>query len=195
MQADAEVLELLERVRQRDEVATAEFVRQFEPVIRRWVRVWMRMQDARLQRVLDSADVCQSVMASFLRRAEAGHFEFSHPGELVALLRRMSRRKWGHQVRHAQAERRDVRRVAEMSAHDVAATGTAPSQIVANRELWAELCRRLSREERELADARADRREWTDIAAQFGGTAEARRKQLARAVERVLAELDPPSDG
>ena len=43
-----------------------------------------------------------------------------------------------------------------------------------------EVRRRLSVEERRLADRRAERREWTEIAAEVGGSPEALRKQLAR---------------
>ena len=48
---------------------------------------------------------------------------------------------------------------------------------------------KLSDDERQLADLRALGREWGDIAVQVGGTAEARRKQLARAISRVSQEL------
>ena len=40
-----------------------------------------------------------------------------------------------------------------------------------------------------LAELRADGCEWTEIASRLGGTAEARRKQLARAVDRVEQQL------
>ncbi len=42
---------------------------------------------------------------------------------------------------------------------------------------------------RELVDLRAGGYEWTEIAARLGGTADARRKQLARAVDRVEHQL------
>ena len=66
----------------------------------------------------------------------------------------------------------------------------SPSRLVAGRELLAEVDRRLSEEERLLAELRADGCEWTEIAARLGGTAEARRKQLARAVDRVEQQLN-----
>jgi hypothetical protein len=49
--------------------------------------------------------------------------------------------------------------------------------------------RRPSEEERALANLRADGCGWTEIAARLGGTAEARRKQLARAVDPVEQHL------
>ena len=43
--------------------------------------------------------------------------------------------------------------------------------------------------ERRVADLRGQGRDWAAVAAELGGTAEARRKQLARALDRVAAEL------
>ena len=51
------------------------------------------------------------------------------------------------------------------------------------------LQQRLTAEERQLADLRAQGREWPEIAAQVGGTPSGRRKQLTRAVDRVAREL------
>jgi hypothetical protein len=64
-----------------------------------------------------------------------------------------------------------------------------PSACLAGRELLEEVRRRLNDDERRLADGRAEGHDWAVIAAQVGGTAEARRKQLARALDRVAGEL------
>ena len=52
-----------------------------------------------------------------------------------------------------------------------------------------EFRRRLSEDERSLADMRAEGYEWPEIAARLGGTPQARRKQLTRAADRVTLEL------
>jgi hypothetical protein len=103
----------------------------------------------------------------------------------------MTRHKLANQARLHRAEMRDCRRLATCNPAylDGPAAAPSPSRLVAGRELLAEVNRRLSREERELADLRADGCEWTEIAARLGGTAEARRKQLARAVDRVEQQL------
>jgi RNA polymerase sigma factor (sigma-70 family) len=59
----------------------------------------------------------------------------------------------------------------------------------APRELLDDVRRRLSPDERRLADLRAEGWEWAEIAARLGITAEACRKQLARALARVEAQL------
>src|SRR5437764_14469760 len=81
------------RLRAGDEQAAAEFVRRYEPVIRSRVRVWLRMQDARLRRLFDSMDICQSVFASFFVRAALGQYDLDDPSRLVALLVQMARHK------------------------------------------------------------------------------------------------------
>lgn len=55
--------------------------------------------------------------------------------------------------------------------------------------------RRLSPEERRLAELRAAGLEWNAIAAEVGGNAEAARKRYLRAIDRVAAELDLSSGG
>jgi len=71
----------------------------------------------------------------------------------------------------------------------VAAPDVSPSDLVAGQELLREFRSRLSEEERQLADRRAQGGEWTAIAAELGGTPEGCRKQLTRAIDRVLQQL------
>src|SRR5207302_9693380 len=88
-------------------------------------------------------------------------------------------------------QRRDNRRVTggEEALDQVAASTPSPSELVAGKELLQRLRQSLSDEERTLAELRSEGLAWADIAAQVGGTPQARRMQLARAVERVAREL------
>jgi RNA polymerase sigma-70 factor (ECF subfamily) len=180
--------ELIRRVRAGDQEAAAEVVRRYEPAIRRAVR--FRLTDARLGRVLDSMDICQSVLASFFVRAAAGQFDLERPEQLLGLLAAMARKKLAFQARKERAQRRDNRRVAA-GADDVVfvAGDPSPSRHAAVRELLKEVQRRLSPDERRLAELRAAGLEWTAIAEQVGGSPEALRKKLARAVERAARAL------
>jgi hypothetical protein len=92
---------------------------------------------------------------------------------------------------------RDCRRgaVCDPAQLDGPTAAPSPSRLAVGRELLAEVNRRFSEEERRLADLRAGGYEWTEIAARLGGTAEARRKQLARAVDRVERELNKREPG
>src|SRR5260221_3136505 len=52
-----------------------------------------RLADTNLARLLDSMDICQSVLASFFLRAAAGQFDIEQPQQLVKLLVAMARNK------------------------------------------------------------------------------------------------------
>jgi RNA polymerase sigma-70 factor (ECF subfamily) len=181
--------EFIRRIRAGDDQAARELVERYEPVIRCAVR--LRLRDPRLYSRFDWMDICQSVMASFFRRAAAGQYDLDQPDQLLRLLVAMTRYKLANQARRHRAEMRDCRRLeaCDPAYLDGRTAAPSPSRLVVGRELLAEVNRRLSEEERRLADLRADGCEWTEIAARLGGTADARRKQLARAVDRVEQQL------
>ena len=137
---------LLRRVRAGDAQAAAELVRRYEPAIRRAARV--RLVDTRLNRLLDSMDICQSVMASFFVRAALGQYELETPAQLLKLLATMTRNKLANQVKGHRAIRRDFRRIEDRSGgigggdlsvaggiEGLAGPGHTPSSEVATREL------------------------------------------------------------
>jgi RNA polymerase sigma-70 factor (ECF subfamily) len=189
MADDITFADFLGRVRAGDEQAAAELVRRYESAVRLEVR--MRLADSRLRRVLDSMDLCQSVLASFFLRAAAGQYDLERPEQLVRLLVTIARNKVAYQARRQQAQRRDQRRdvEAERPGQELAGAEPSPSRVASGRELLAELRRRLTPEELRVADLRAEGRQWAEIAAVLGGTAQARRKQLARALDRVAAQV------
>jgi RNA polymerase sigma factor (sigma-70 family) len=188
---------LIARVRAGDEQAAADLVRRYEPAIRRAARV--RLVDTRLNRLLDSMDICQSVMASFFVRAALGQFELDTPDQLLRLLATMTRNKLAGQVKGLGAARRDFRRVsaAQGDGNDDSGAGAGliagqdptPSRDLAARELLDEALRRFSPEERRILDCREQGGQWAQVAAELGSNPEAIRKRLARAVDRVAHEL------
>ena len=181
--------ELIDQVRRGDERAAEELVRRYEPLIRQRVRIGLRMQDERLGRVFDSMDVCQSVLASFFFRAASGQYDLEQPGQLVALLTRMAKNKLSHRVVEQQAQRRDVRRDGGVDSVEAVDPQPGPERRVAGRELLEAVRARLGAEERGIADRRGEGRSWAEIAEEFGGTGDARRKQLARALDRIAVDL------
>jgi RNA polymerase sigma-70 factor (ECF subfamily) len=180
---------LIRQVRAGDGAAAEELVRGYEPAIRRVVRV--RLVDARLRRSFDSLDVCQSVFASFFVRAALGEYELETPEQLLHLLVNMSQNKLIDRAREEQAERRDYRRTDPVGAAESRLVGAdpTPSEEVAGAELLREFRKRLTDEERQLAEWRAEGRDWSHIAAELGGSPEALRKRLARAIDRIGQEL------
>jgi RNA polymerase sigma-70 factor (ECF subfamily) len=196
MPADTLFADFIRRIRAGDAQAAAELVQRYESVIR--VEVRHRLSDQRLRRLFDSLDISQSVLASFFLRAASGQYELEEPAQLVKLLVTMTRNKLAFQARKQRALRRDNRRLeaVDLENCELASAEPGPSQVIAGRELLEMFRQRLSAEERQLADLRAQGNGWAEIAASVGGTAGARRKQLARAVERVAKELglDEASD-
>jgi RNA polymerase sigma-70 factor (ECF subfamily) len=75
MTPDHSFHDLVRRVRSGDDAAAAKLVRHYGPALRRAVRT--RLTDPELRRLLDSMDICQSVLASFFVRA-AGQYDL-HP--------------------------------------------------------------------------------------------------------------------
>ncbi len=179
----------MRRIRAGDQDAATELVRQYEPLIRREVR--LHLEDRRLARLFDSLDVCQEVMASFFARAAVGQYDLERPDQVLRLLVTMARHKLASAARRRRSRRRDHRREAGgVDALDqVAAGDPSPSRIVAGQELLHEVRQRLTDTERQLAELRSQGFAWSEIAAQLGGTPQARRMQLARAADRVLREL------
>jgi RNA polymerase sigma-70 factor (ECF subfamily) len=190
MTDDQPFANLMRRVRGGDPEAAKELVGRYEPEIRAEVRA--RLYNPQLRRAFDSLDICQSVLGSFFLRVAAGQYELNQPEQLLKLLLRMARNKLVAQVRRQQAQRRDSQRLAAHCPVDwvlVPDPVGDPSQVVERRELLQEFRKRLSPEERELADLRAQGVDWSAIVAQLGGTPESRRKQLSRAVDRVVHQL------
>jgi RNA polymerase sigma-70 factor (ECF subfamily) len=189
MSVDDPFLLLIQRVRDGDQEAAAELVRQYEPAIRRAVRFQLR--DSRLRRALDSMDVCQSVMGSFFARAALGQFEIDKPEQVLRLLVTMARNKLATQARKPHIRRQDQRGIepGEGAVAEPISPDITPSRQAAGRDLLEEFRKRLTEEERQLADERAQGREWAEIAAARGESAEALRKRLARALDRVSHQL------
>lgn len=180
----------IRRIRTGDEQAALALVREYEPFIRREVR--LHLQDRRLCRLFDSIDVCQSVLASFFLRTAAGQYDLEQPEQLLKLLVSMARKKLAMAARRHHQQRRDYRRNLPQGEHQLnqaADVSPSPSELAEGKELLQRFRELLTAEERQLADLRNQGLAWAEIATQLGGTAQARRVQLSRAVDRVARYL------
>jgi RNA polymerase sigma factor (sigma-70 family) len=187
--------DFMRRIRAGDEQAAVEMVRRYEPLIRREIR--LQLEDRRLSRLFDSMDICQSVLKSFFFRTAAGQYDLDTPEQLQRLLVTMAKNKLASAARGQHRQRRDQRRVVGGGAEHlegVIADAPTPSDVVAGKELLERFRQALNEEERQLAELRGEGMAWCDIAARLGGTAQARRMQLARAVERVARQLGLDGD-
>ena len=187
---DGQLPALMQRITEGDHAAAERLVQQYEPEIRRAVRV--RLTDPRLRRVLDSGDVCQSVFANFFVRAAAGDYDLSQSGELASLLVAMARNKLLDHVRKLRSLKRDQRREgADGSAvwDGVADSAVGPATQAEQLDLMQEVRQRLTDDEQRLMDYRAAGLEWPEIAREVGEKADALRKRLTRALDRVTEQL------
>ncbi len=188
MPPDPSFDELIRRVGSGDEQAAAQLVRDFEPVVRRVLR--SRLRGAGARREFDSMDICQSVFAIFFVRVAAGQYDLKEPDDLIKLLLTMTRNKVAEKMRRQHRLRRDSRRtVGGVEELALAGRDPTPSSVVAGKELLEQARQRLSEEERQLVELRGQGLSWEEVAASLGGTAGARRNQLARALDRVAQEL------
>jgi len=182
--------ELMKRVREGDQTAAELLVKQYEPLIRRMVR--LRLEDKRLSRVFESMDVCQSVLGSFFVRATMGQFDLQEPGQLVNLLITMTRNKVASTARREYQQKRDRRRVSEGDSQQLARVEShaeTPSVIVAGKELVDQARGLMRDDERQISELRSEGCSWEEIAQKMGGTAQSRRVQFMRATNRIMAQL------
>jgi RNA polymerase sigma-70 factor (ECF subfamily) len=182
--------DLLNRVRRGDSEAAAELVRKYESAIR--VAVRTRLSDPALRRQFDSMDVCQSVLASFFLRAAAGQYDLRDPAQLVALLTKMAHNKLAMRARHEYRQRRDIRRVIRLDDmhHEPAGSHTEPNEQTLGQELIDRAFELMDPQVREMAECRSRGMGWLEVAAQLGGSADARRKQFQRAIDRIAVTLE-----
>jgi RNA polymerase sigma-70 factor (ECF subfamily) len=181
--------EFLRRIRAGDADAAAELVRRYEPIVRREAR--LRLTDPILRSLFDSSDFSQSVLRSFFVRAALGQYDLRRPEDLRNLLVRMARNKVAGQARRLRRRPADARRegTASVEALTLLSSAPGPEQQVGARDLLHTVLRELPEQERHLAELRMAGQTWPQISALLGGTAVARRKQLARALDRVVDEL------
>jgi RNA polymerase sigma-70 factor (ECF subfamily) len=185
----SEFTDLVRRLRAGDEEAAVQLVRQYEPVIRLEVR--RRLHDPSLNSLLDSMDICQSVLKSFFVRVATGQFDLERPEQLVRLLASMARRKVAFQVRRHHYQRRDSRQVVADGEEILGNVpgGPGPARLAEGRDLLRAIRRQLNEEEQRLLDLRAEGRTWPEIADLLGNDAQALRKKLDRAVDRASRKL------
>jgi hypothetical protein len=191
LQAELSFQEWILHVRAGDPQAAAALVRRYAPLLERAIRPSLFRR--RLHRVLEVTDISQAVLARFFRHAADGRFCLDRPEQVRKLLLRMVRNQVNDEARHHRALRRDHVRLERGFPQEglelLADTAPEPGAVVAGRELVGELYRRLSDDERDLAEQRAQGRDWAALAAERGSTPDALRKQLARAFDRAARAL------
>ena len=122
--------------------------------------------------------------------------DLDDPGQLIRLLVTMARNKLASAARREHRKKRDYRRTGgdEEALAAVVGSDPTPSQMLEGRDLIEQVRARLTEDECSLADLRGEGLTWEEIAVQLGGTAQARRVQFGRAIDRVAADLKLDED-
>src|SRR5262249_1806253 len=130
-------------------------------------------------------------------RAGEGGYAPETPEQVLKLLATLARNQVGSEALRLRAARRDCRRTAAAGPEQWAAParGSSPSQHVAAAELLEKARHVLGPDEWRVVQLRQDGWPWADIAELLGGSAEALRKQLARAMARVSKALGVAEGG
>jgi RNA polymerase sigma-70 factor (ECF subfamily) len=153
---------------------------------------WVRS----VYRLLDDEDICQSVLTSFFARASRGQYDLQDPAQLRRLLLDMARKKLAGAIRRQRTQKRGCGQAPPEADDCLRGDGATASRIAAGRELLERVRNMLSDEQWWVADLRCQGHDWAEIARRLGGTADGRRMQLSRALERVgrlLGLSDLPS--
>ena len=184
-----DVQELLSRLVSGDEAATRQFVTEYEPFIRRAIR--SRLSRAHLRAIADSADVCQSVLGSFLLRLTAGEFDVCSREHLEKLLFSIARKKFAMLARREYAQRRDRRRNKPLWFEDDPPDRCPdlPETLIETQDLLEAVRTRLPADEAAWFGLRQQGKSWEEIAVVVGETSVVLRKRLSRALQRVAVEL------
>ncbi|MFI4875604.1 MAG: RNA polymerase sigma factor [Blastopirellula sp. JB062] len=188
-----DIAELIGQIRQGNPAAAEQLFRCYEPEIRAEIRY--RLRSAAVRRVVDSQDICQSVMISFFLRVGAGQYEIAEPQDLLRLLLKIARNKTHDAYRAQMAEKRDIRRIRPLGDADSPDERPRLDQQAIDAaqlaELLEELEQQLSTQEFEIASLRRQGFEWEEIGQKLGESPEALRKRFHRAIERIGRNLTP----
>jgi RNA polymerase sigma factor (sigma-70 family) len=182
-------ISLIERLRRGDNEAARSLLTRYEPALRRIVA--MRLMDRKLRAVVDTEDICQSVLGSFFVRLGLGQYEITDESDLLRLLATMVRNKVVSKKRRRSLETRDDVQVSlkERLAENRAGSESSPSEWLAYEELIREAEGMLSPDERHLIALRKQGIGWNEIGNRLGEDPECLRKRMGRTMDLVIEQL------
>ncbi len=178
----------IEGVKAGNQTAAAELVRHYEPEVRRFVR--FRLTDPRLRRLIDSVDVCQSVMVRFFQGIQAERLSAEHPLQLLKLLTTMARNSLLDHARKVKV-RRHISGSGLEPDHlaNVADRRTNPNEKLEEADLVDLIRSRMRPDEQRALDQWLLGQGWEEMSQEFGCEPDALRKRLTRAIDRTTKEL------
>ncbi len=179
---------LVDAARAGDQNAAARLVGEYQSELHRYVR--FKLTSPSVRRVVDSLDVCQSVLAAFFVSLRDGRLDIIQPRQLFRLLAVMAENKVRDKVRLHHAARRGGGVLAANAEHAVVeAREGDPAVDAEGRELLGAVRERLRPEDRNVVERWLAGEGWPQIAAAAGKKPDAVRHQVTRAVDQAAREL------
>jgi DNA-directed RNA polymerase specialized sigma24 family protein len=145
----------------------------------------LRLVDDRLRRVVDTADLYQSLLKDFLARRVEESADGQHAGGLCAYLARAVDYKIRTKLRKERHHGGGLPDGQEPLSPEAGA-----ARMAEGRDFHQALRERLAEPVRRLFDLKAEGLTWPQIAEQIGGEPDALRMRLRRAVATILAKWD-----
>jgi RNA polymerase sigma factor (sigma-70 family) len=189
MAQPTDILDLIQRSRSGEEAASAELVRQLEPIIQRIVRIRMRQRGDydRLRHDVGSSDVCQSVFRSLFRGLRENRYRFDQPQDLERLLQVMIRFNVATKARRSHVRLREL--FDDFEQGGWVDSSPHPDQGMDQNDLIEAIREQFSEQEQELLTLWLDDTPWAAIGQKLGCSGDAVRVRLMRAVARVRKNL------
>lgn len=177
-----------ERVAHGDLDALGDLLEHYAPYVQTVIRHRLRQHKRKiLQSAMDSTDLLQSTWVELLRGIERGQIHLSTPAGMARLLATIAYRKVDARVTQAQAECRDVRRVAtkDVLDTDLQDDGLEPSNSVTFDELLDFLKQHLTHQEWAVVQYSSSGWTWQRIARKYDVSPDAARIRFRRAFRRI----------
>jgi RNA polymerase sigma factor (sigma-70 family) len=190
LMAETNFLGLIRFARSGDETAWVELVRRFEPYMQRIVRIRMRQRGDfdRLRLDVGSSDVCQSIFRSLLKGLRKDKYQLNHPDDLKKLLQTLIRFNLATKARRAWVRLRDL--LDDEEQDQWIDRGAPPELNVIQQDLIGAIQSQFTEEELEILTLWLDGEPWKRIAEEVGGTLDAVRQRLTRALRRVRESMN-----
>lgn len=179
--SEAEFQRFLEILHSGDAEAVDRLLADFDPFLRRAIR--LRLFDTRARRVVDTADILQSLLKDFLDREGADGTPASSQ-KLRAYLKAAAQYKIASKVRKERRRTADLSDVAEPMSPEPSST-----RRVEDDDMIEAIRSRLDDCSRRVLDLSQQGRTWRQIADEIGGHPDTLRIQLRRSIAAALAEI------
>lgn len=188
--ADGALGSLLNKIREGDDLASADLIHRYEPMLRRVLRVtgvirWLQSEE-------DSQDLVQSVFMQVVSNLRQGKGEFSNESKFEAYLRALGRNWLRDRLRRVQAAKRNRFRTIDGEAanlRSLPAAGLSPSRAVELQDQVARVEACVPREDFVLLQEREDGVGWDELASTRGLSPDALRKRVERVRRRIRESL------